>query len=229
MEGILTRLRLVSSQTPVRMVLLSGVLSRYKALQEWLEVPDELVVTDSWRPTARRLAIWTQQGRLQWYFGSESVRPVGTSEKSLLGFRELFWPAARMYATELVGQVRSQEPRVHENVSYLAQLLYHEYDGGVLCVCGTKSATRRVAVRLAERFDELETPPIGISKIIECIEQKHAFLRPMCDLLRHGVAYHNASLPHSVRRLIENAIRDREFRATPPLLRWRRESIFRSE
>lgn len=213
LEGILTRLRLFSSKAPVRILLLSGVLSRYRALQEWLEVPDELVVTDSWRPTARRLAIWTQQGRLQWYFGSELVRPAGTSEKALLGFRELVWPATRMYATELIGQIRSQEPRVHYNVAYLAEQLYREYGGAVLCVCGTKSATRRLAIQLAERFDELEPPPLGISKIIENIEEKHAFLRPMCDLLRHGVVYHNASLPHVIRRLIESAITDGEFRA----------------
>src|SRR5207245_1363351 len=65
LEGLITRMRLLQERgSPLRLVLLSAVLSRYDALRQWIDAPEAAVVIESWRPTARRLALWSKSGRL---------------------------------------------------------------------------------------------------------------------------------------------------------------------
>jgi len=87
------------------------------------------------------------------------------------------------------------------------------YGGSILCVCATKESTRKVAVALASRFPVIDPLPQSITSTIAQIEKQHAFLRPMCDLLRRGVAFHNSTVPHTIRRLIEDAMQKRELTA----------------
>jgi len=73
----------------------------------------------------------------------------------------------------------------------------------VLCVCASKDDTRQLAFALAVHFPEIEIPAPQITAAIAHIESAYTFLRPLGTLLRRGVAYHNAGLPHKVRELIE--------------------------
>ena len=118
--------------------MLSAVLSRYDTLRQWIDAPEAAVVTDSWRPTARRLAFWSESGSLTWYVGDDPIRRPATASDSTIGQRSLPWPEHRFYPTTHVGQVRQQEPAAHANVAYLAEVLRQPYDGSILCVCATK-------------------------------------------------------------------------------------------
>ena len=107
------------------------------------------------------------------------------------------------------GANRKQEPRALENVAYLADFSYRQYEQPVLCVCSTRPKTRNLASQLAQRFEPIEPLPRAISSITNLIEQRHPYLRPLKEALQCGVAYHNSSLPHDVRESIERAVENR--------------------
>ena len=214
LEGVITRLLLLRGQgRRFRLVLLSAVLSRYDRLQEWIDAPDDLVVTDSWRPTARRLAFWRQSGRLVWCLGTDPVRGPGASNGSVIGEMDLPWPESRFYRAENIGYARKKAPQVYRNVAYLAELFRQRYEAPILCFCPTKEGTRMAALALAQRFPVLESVPGKVGEAIELIESSHRFLLPLAGYLRRGVAYHNSTLPADVRRLIEEALQDGQVRA----------------
>lgn len=206
LEGLLTRLRLIQANgAKTRMVLLSAVLAEYEKLQDWIGAPDDAVVTSSWKPTARRLAIWKQDGQLVWYVGDEPVRrPLATSE-SVIGKLTLPWPQQNLHSSTHFGQVRSQEPLVNNNIAYLAEYLLEQYGEPILCVCATKRATRNVAAAVANRLRETETLDPKVSQIIVRIQSSYPYLRSLGEFLRRGVAFHNSTVPHEIRQLIEDA------------------------
>jgi len=221
LEGLLTRMRLVQEQGhPLRLVLLSAVLAHYDTLRQWLGASTTIVVTDTWRPTARRLALWSENGHLAWYMGDDPIRRSGTANDALIGQLTLPWPRHGFYPTKHLGQIRQQEPLVHTNVAYLVEVLWQRYAGSILCVCATKDGTRKVATAIAERLPLIEPLPPHITSTIVHIETHHPFLRPMCHLLKRGVAFHNSTVPHTIRLALEEAVRQRELlavAATPTL------------
>jgi len=211
LEGIITRMRLLQERgNPLRLVLLSAVLSQHETLRQWMAAPEATVITDTWRPTARRLALWREHGSLTWYVGDDPIRRSGTVSHSTIGQLELPWPESGFYATANPGQLRKQEPLVHANVAYLAEVLVQRYGRSILCVCATRESTRKVAAALARRFPPIEPLPQSISAAIAQIEKRHRFLLPLCDLLRRGVAFHNATVPYAIRQSIEDAVRERD-------------------
>lgn len=211
LEGLITRLRLLQDRGyPIRLVLLSAGLPQYEMLRQWLGVSAASVITGSWKPTARRLALWRENGTLAWYVGDDPIRRPGTTSNSTIGTLDLPWPEHGFYPATHIGQMRQQEPFVHTDVAYLAEVVVRRYGGTILCVCATKDSTRKVAAALARRFPSIDPLPPGIASTIARIEAAHRFLLPMCDLLKRGVAFHNSTVPHEIRRLIEDAIKARE-------------------
>lgn len=211
LEGLMTRMRLLQERGyPLRLVLLSTALSQHDALRQWMAAPEAAVITDSWRPTARRLAFWRERGSLNWYVGDDPIRRPGIASHSTIGQLELPWPENGFYATRNLGQLRKQEPFVHMNVAYLAEVLVQRYGRSILCICATREGTRKVAAALARRFPDVEPLPQSISATIDQIERRHRFLLPLCDLLRRGVAFHNSTVPYAIRQAIEEAVRKRD-------------------
>lgn len=206
-EGLLSRLRLVSQRRHhLRLILISAVLGDYSQLCEWLQIPADQQITDSWRPTARRLAMWRQDGRLNWLQGDDPVVPKATQPNQVVGSRRLPWPDNQLYPTEFIGEIKKQQPSVHRNVAYLADELFTKLNGPVLCACGTKSATRNIARALAARFDPLEPMPLPIRQTIAKIRATHQQLGELANMLERGVCYHNATVPKDIRTLLESAI-----------------------
>ena len=218
LEGILTRLRLLQMQEnyDIRLILLSAVLTEYEALKNWMQISDDAVITDTWKPTARRLTIWKEDGKLTWYVGEDPIRLQSSHNESKLGEVHLPWIERGFHSTSHLKnyqkkqEIRKQKQRVNKNVAYLVDFLLQTYEPPVLCVCATKADTRKLAVALADRFPELDPLPEKIALAISQIESYHRSLKPLGETLKHGVAFHNATVPHKICRLIEQAIKSKE-------------------
>ena len=211
LEGLLTRLRLAAQrgeQTP-RFVLLSAVLSNATELGEWLGISPSQVVEGTWRPTAKRLMRWDEDGRLRLYSGDD---PLSSEPSELLGETRLPWPNRGFFPSDKIGAINKQEPGILENVAYLADFEYGQYQQPVLCICTSRARTRHLATQLASKFDVLMPLPGSVRSTTNLIEHKYQYLRPLRDALLRGVAYHNSSLPHDVRQGIEKAVEARELK-----------------
>ena len=207
-EGILTRLRLATlrGQRVPRIILLSAVLSNADALAAWVGVETTSIIRGTWRPSAKRLLRWTEDGILRLHAGDD---PLRDRPYEVLGDTQLPWPQLDFYTASHIGAIKKQEPRALENVAFLAGFEHQQYRQPVLCVCSSRPKTRHLAARIAQRFSSLEPLPTSIKSIINLIDQSYPYLRPLKEALQRGVAYHNSSLPHSIRERIEGAVEGR--------------------
>jgi helicase len=212
LEGILARIKMrQAAGSEFQVALMSAVLPDYKSLQKWMSIGEDRLLVDTWRPTARRLAVWNQSGQLTWYIGSDPIRMAGASNDDVLGRTTLLWPRTHFYGADNFGAIAKQEPDVLENVAYLVDTIYRQYGGApILCYCASKHSSRKLAAAISARLPSLEPPPSGIAATLALIARKYSVLRPLASMLRKGVAYHNASLPHEVRVQLEEAIKRQE-------------------
>lgn len=211
LEGIITRLRLAAlggTDVP-RFILLSAVLSNSDDIAQWIGVDPKDVIRGTWRPSAKRLLRWTEDGKLRLHAGDD---PLRADPKETLGERLLPWPHEDFLHSDHFGVNRKQEPRVLQNVAYLARFQHAQYRQPVLCVCATRAKTRHLANHISQDFSLLEPLPASILAISTLIDQRYPYLRPLKEALHRGVAYHNSSLPHDVREGIEEAVADRALR-----------------
>ena len=215
LEGLVSRLRLLQENGHhFRIALLSAVLSDYRPLVTWLGGESVLVSAESWKPTARRIAVWYEDHLLRWHAGDDPLRIPGMTSASVIGELDLPWPETRFYSSSNFGHNLVQEQRSNRNVAYLCDFLWSRYAGPILCVCATRAKSRRLAFAVATRFPLLEPLPISISSIINAIRRSYKYLTPLVNLLHRGVLYHNAGLPHEIRRLLFDAIAQGEIRIT---------------
>ena len=217
LEGILTRLRLLQERgSRIRIVLLSAVFTEYDNLKNWMRIPDNGVITDTWKPTARRLIFWKENGKLTWHVGDDPIRQTGARNESKLGEFSLPWVESGFRSTShlteytKIQEIQQQKQRVNKNIAYLVDFLLKTYEGPILCVCATKSDTRKVAAALADRFPEIEPLPKTIAVAVSRIEAYYRSLKPLAEILKHGIAFHNATVPHKIRQLIEQAVKNKE-------------------
>lgn len=217
LEGILTRLRLLQERDfKIRIVLLSAVLEGYKNLKNWMQISDDAIITDTWKPTARRLTFWKEDGKLTWYVGEDPIRSDGAKNESKLGELPLPWIERGFHSTshlrehQKIREIQQQKQRINNNIAYLVDFLVQAYESPILCVCATKGDTRKVAVALASRFPEIDPLPQKIALAISQIESYYRSLKPLGEMLKHGIAFHNATVPHKIRQLIEQAIKNKE-------------------
>ena len=209
-EGLIARLRLLQNQGyNFRVIALSAVIAKPDAFCDWLGVPLDSRYIDPWRPTARRLGLWRQNGVLQWYRSDDIVRPMGTRRTSPLGQRTVPWPALQPYPIGQPGGVKKARPRVYSNVAYLCELLNRDVGSPTLCICGSRAATRVLAAVVADRRDPLPELPPKLAELIGLIENNYDYLTPLAEMARRGVAYHNSALPQRIRYLIEDSVKER--------------------
>lgn len=90
LEGLITRLRLRQVRGhSIRLVLLSAALGSIDTLATWLGVDDRSIIREEWRPTARRLAVWTEAGRLSWLQADDPVAPPGVRPDTVVWAQDL--------------------------------------------------------------------------------------------------------------------------------------------
>ncbi len=182
------------------------MLSNADSLATWIGIRPDDVIRGSWRPSAKRLLKWTEDGKLRLHAGDD---PLHANPSEVLGETLLPWPNKDFYPTSNFGAIRNQEPAAMENLALLAEFEHKQYDQPVLCVCSTRPKTRQLAREIVRRFPPLEPVPRPIQTIIDLIDQKYLYLRPLREALQRGVALHNSSLPHELRAIIERAVEEK--------------------
>ena len=205
-EGLIARIRAHQNNGgQTRLMLLSAALDERAKLEEWAGI--KRVFASSWTPTARRLAFWRQDGRLEWH-----AELAGGLNKSL-GEIGLSWPNHINNGGDNWARVRRLEPLAWGNVAALARQLHDERGGAILCLCSTRRATRELGRALGELWDESLQIGGALARCVEAIEARHRTLLPLAQLLKKGVAWHNSSLPGEVRDSLEEAIADGQIHA----------------
>lgn len=207
LEAIITRFRLQQQKSyPLRIVLLSAVLSDVVHLRRWLGTDAEHY-SDTWRPTARRLGIWTHEGVLAWIYGTDPLRPQGKQSVDPLGGKHVPRPHF-VRPAEAYGLMNAQRSANFSNAAYLARYLHDTLGGPILLACSSKASTRGLAAAIAAAHPTGNDQPS--SDLAEFIRRRHPHLKPLSDMADKGVAYHNASLPPEVREAIEDAVKNRK-------------------
>ena len=84
-EGLVSRLRLLQqSNTNLRIIGLSAVLTEPQKVCDWLGVQPDDLHQIGWRPTARRLAVCLANGKMSWIHGNDALRPPSERSTSLI-------------------------------------------------------------------------------------------------------------------------------------------------
>lgn len=209
LESLITRLKLQQSRCPkLRLILLSAVLTNGDDVRRWLG-PHAVHYDQSWRPTARRIAFWFSGGNLTWLYGNDPLRPSGKTALDQVAQLNLPWPMPHA-PTEHPAGVESQKAGAFQNVSTLAVHLYNRDPAPVLIACATKASTRGVATTIASRLADRAIMPATLVGLTATIEAAYPHLKLLAEMLKKGVAYHNASLPSDVKRQLEAAIKVRD-------------------
>ena len=211
LEGIITRLKLgaLTNEWAPRFILLSAVLSNTGELAHWLNITGDNVVRGTWRPTAKRLLNWTDDGVLRLHSGDD---PMRETPSEVMGATNLPWPNPNLRPTRHFGQIRDQTPLELGNIAYLAEFELQQYGQPVLCVCANRPKTRQLAFHVAQRLPVVEPIPESVRRLIETIDNRYPYLLPLKMQLERGVAYHNSSLPYDVRAGVERALEGRDLK-----------------
>ncbi|WJF89743.1 DEAD/DEAH box helicase [Paraburkholderia bonniea] len=205
-EGIVSRLRLQqASGFRVRLMALSAVLPEASYLRNWLGVAENDFHRIGWRPTARRLAVCRSDGTMFWMHGTDTLKPAeANAGASIGGVVSVQLPSIVRPAT--VHPSHSASLSAAQNVVAVALDLTRRLGGSGLIVCPRRADTRTVANALVGHLPAIHDNG-SLVELAERIVQRHPWLASLGTCLRHGVAFHNASLPFDVRRDIELATR----------------------
>lgn len=207
-EGLISRLRLLQQRLPLLRILgLSAVLAEPDRLCQWMGVTHDNIHRMSWRPTARRIAICRADGSLRWVHGNDSLRPEGSLPNTPIS------TSVHVVLPERVEPARNPvayEVKASRNIATLAMDLLKRLGWPALVVCPRRADTRLLAIALANQLPL--TSHIETNQLADNIALRYSWLSSLATCLRHGIAYHNASLPYDVRREIELATRARRLK-----------------
>ena len=215
LEGLIARLRLQQAQRGgFRMIALSAVLADAHPFLDFLGVDSANYFVDSWRPTARHLAIWSTSGELIWVFGNDSLRPSQLGPLSTLGAHMVQWPhpiaAPPSWQRPEAQPKREVTVASQGNVAYLAEYLLRLIGGPILVICMTRESTRLIANAISERLVGDPTKALGRARLAELAATLAPWYPTLPAMILKGVAFHNASVPTELRKHIEEAVGRRE-------------------
>ncbi|MEF8709125.1 MAG: DEAD/DEAH box helicase [Candidatus Accumulibacter propinquus] len=205
-EGLVSRLRLLQqSNTNLRIIGLSAVLTEPQKVCDWLGVQTDDLHQIGWRPTARRLAVCLANGKMSWIHGNDALRPPSERSTSLI---------SKSVNVALPGQIKpTQFAKANEkssaiNVASITRDLLIRLGSPGLVVCPRKLDTRLLARTLMEGLAHLDDDEVHLAA--DSVLKRYPYLDFLAECLRCGVAYHNASLPFDIRRDIERLTRARK-------------------
>jgi len=204
-EGLVSRLRLLQQTNPrLRLLGLSAVLTNPERVCAWFGVARRDLHRVGWRPTARRLAMCTAKGDLYWIHGSDALRPSDEVTERISEPTKIQLPGEIKYGK--FAKVNEKSSAL--NVSSLARDLVSRLGTPGLVVCPRKVDTRMLARALVQGLEVVDDK--DLQSTADDILLRYPYLDFLVKCLRHGMAYHNASLPYDVRRDVERLTRARK-------------------
>ncbi len=203
-EGLVGRLR--STQT--RIVALSPVLAVSPELAQWLDINGDDVVSSAWHPTARRLAIARPDRRMTYFTPDDRMAGRGIDP---------VWSGDIPFPHRLEAPIRFQELQAHglrllDNVASVAIDQFHRLgELPVLVLSSTREQTRVLAYTVCRRLPEVADGH-PLRDLAREVIKRTPYLLTLHKCLKHGVAYHNASLPNWIRERLEALMSQQAFR-----------------
>lgn len=202
-DALLTRLTMSGADFPrPKLVLLSALLEEDVNVSAWLRrVGTPSAAVSRWRPSARRLAVWRKDGRLEWI---RTLAPRARGAVALKLAEGRVEPAHPQLSPG--NRFRPPSARLQqcdENVALLATALHTQDQLPTLIITGSRSRARSVARSLAERLAERPPEFPRVASLIETVIGGFPECSDLIPLLQRGVAYHTAGLPPRLRVLVE--------------------------
>lgn len=208
-EALVGRLRdFAAKDGDTKVVALSPVVSPSPPLVDWLGVSAKTTIKSGWRPTARRLAIAGPDGNAHYYTPSDYLRPPDDAAVPVWSGQVPFPnPLRTAPTTTFAHLLRQYDQQVASNVAAVAIDQYERFRLPVMILASSRNQTRFIASLVADRLPEV-TGDHPASKLSEILARRCPFLFTLRICLKHGVAYHNASLPNWVREGLEKLMED---------------------
>ncbi|WP_083681168.1 DEAD/DEAH box helicase [Archangium sp. Cb G35] len=212
-EGLAARLMSLDTIYAPRIVALSPVLSRSETLSDWLHISEDSIFSSSWKPTARRIAISTPDSAVNYFTPGERLHSQRRrdSEPAWTGEVTLPHRIDVLAAPPNYGLINIQRRRVLDNISAIALEQHTRFGEPVLVVCMNRAQTRALAQLAISGLSELNDDSAAVSLAKE-VSRRFPYLQTLARALRHGVAYHNASLPGWVREKLEALMEKKELK-----------------
>jgi len=196
-----------------KIVALSAVVTDVEDAKRWLRINRVGFFHSAWKPTGRRIAVTSPSGRVEYFPLDEQIPNEPVNEPAWEGQISLPYridtaPARPVkeyeYARyrQAIGLLAQQ---VRSNVVSVALDQYERFHEPVLILASSRTDTQLIASLVKSNFDSRSSGDLAHGLALE-LEQRYPHLFTLRECLRHGVAYHNASLPDWVRREIEQLI-----------------------
>jgi helicase len=204
-EAIVGRLRDFSAgHNDTKIVALSPVVSPSPMIMEWLGATEDTTIESAWRPTARRLAIAGPDAQIHYYTPGDYLSPPDNLASPIWSGQVPFpYRISTAPTTAYAHLLRQHDLEVATNVAAVAIDQYKRFELPVMILAATRNQTRFIASIVAAQFAEVEEehPAHALSGVIA---RRCPYLFTLRNCLKHGVAYHNASLPNWIRERLED-------------------------
>ena len=211
-ESLITRIKLECPES--RIVLLSAMLPNVDEFVKWLGEDKTMPVNINWRPT-RLLkglcVLTTEDNSLPSKSGVQANDKIGIvfayrpKKLSIKDIREVTLPA-------LVEAKQNQSGKP-DNTTHACDLIPRllELSDSVLVFFPMKGSERALAKRLAKKYPNVLLPA-ELNREIQRIQDEIGGTHDVFDYMEKGIAFHHADLPAPIRKLVEDAFRNRSLK-----------------
>ncbi len=200
-----------------KIVALSAVVTDVEDVKRWLRIDEASFFHSAWKPTARRIAVTSPSGRVEYFPLGEQIPNTPASEPAWQGQISLPYqidtaparPVSKYEFARYRQAIELLDHQVRSNVAGVALDQYERFHEPVLILASSRTDTRLIASLVKNGFDQRAPDSPAYNLALE-LEQRCPHLFTLRECLGYGVAYHNASLPDWVRRRIEELISRKE-------------------
>ncbi|OUC15601.1 MAG: hypothetical protein B0A82_06605 [Alkalinema sp. CACIAM 70d] len=202
-----SRVLAIAEKNHARVIGISAVINNTGDFAKWLCDDEHNVVKIDWRPTKQRL------GYLEWSLGRDPRATVQYLAQTDDYPSDNFFIPLPFLKSQCKTKRKNKKGKDYysiDSVVIAARLSrYYIETGSTLVFTTTKPLVEEIANRL---ISTLTDQPLAISQEMQQISNELAELLGSEHLLvravSHGFCYHHAELPSTVRRRIENSVRN---------------------
>ncbi len=192
-EFIFSRLFYIAEKNGARILALSAVIRNPVDFAKWITGEEENIIKITWRPTDRKF------GQFQW--GSYNNAIIRYSRNANLS-GDFFVP--------LQFNKKVIKDNASGNIEIAARLgLYYAETGSTLIFTSTKTNVEKIVDNIAALVQK--STSIANAETDEITDACERILGPehkLVQTLKVGCCYHHAALPHAVKKIIEDGVRD---------------------